>query len=221
MFFTRPESLVGTEVSVSVVVDEVLGRQAFQALTPDPSGQGFLVIHEPGESPPVGLHVAVTGVVQEFNAAALGERMDIRLEGNVFTAFEGEYGIVASEVVPHLAGPAGPGTRARVRDAVAFFANPTELEGEKVVVNVLVDETISDYLFRIVAEDATGDGILVAHDGSATPVEGSFLKVKGVVERFNAVHLVHELGIAVKRALRKRLDGQLGLTAHRVEVLVP
>lgn len=219
-FFADPASFVGEEVAVAVVVDEVLGVDAFQAVTPDPSGQGLLILHPGVDSPPVGLQVEVSGTVEEFNPATLKDRYDLTIPDDVFTPYEGEYGIVASEVVPHLAA-AGSSRSSDVREAVAFFTDPAALRGETVRVDVIVDEVISDELFRIVAEDASGEGILAAHDGSVSVAEGSFISIRGVVKPFGRATVIQELGVVVPRRVGRRFHGDLSIIAAEINPIVP
>ncbi len=97
-FFEDPAALVGEEITVTVIVDEVVDPNAFRIAQRDPGGERFLVIHDGEVSPPEHSVVEVTGTVSEFNMAQVENDLGIDLDEETFELYEGEYGIVADLV---------------------------------------------------------------------------------------------------------------------------
>lgn len=112
-FYDDYDSFVGESVTVSAEVNEIISPNAFTiAGTDDTTVDELLIVHnlDAGEVEQ-GLTVAVTGFVEEsFDVASTEEELDIDLDDALFTDWEEERFIDATELDTSVDADAGEDT---------------------------------------------------------------------------------------------------------------
>lgn len=93
-----PAGFEGDPVTISAVVDEVVHPNAFFIKADDPNGDRYLIMHQEGVELAADDPVEITGRVEALDMFELEEELNVDLDMPTFERYEGDYGIIATNI---------------------------------------------------------------------------------------------------------------------------
>lgn len=223
------ESYIGNQVAVQGDVTEIIDERTFRLDDPALLGGDDILVTtaQAGMTVTEGDQVWVSGVVREFDAAAIGEETGYDYTGEAYTPFAERTVIVADNV--RVTGQADAGFFGDTWDdnAVTFSDiadDPAQYVGQQVTLNGEVSEAIDANTFRMDEDNwlDIGDDLLVVlrseADRPANLQDETNVQVTGEVRTFNQSELEQELGISFDPNLVGDWADQAVIVADRVYV---
>lgn len=223
------EAYLGNQVAVQGDVTEVIDERTFRLDDPALLGGDDILVTtaQAGMTVREGDQVWVSGVVREFDRAALGQETGYDYTGEVYNPFAERTVIVADNV--RVTGQASPGFFGDAWDdnTISFSDvadNPEAYAGQQVTLSGEVSQAIDANSFRMDEDNwlDIGDDLLVVMSGDAArPAnlqDETNVQVTGEVRTFNQSELEQELGISFDPNLVGEWADQAVIVANQIYV---
>ncbi|MFP4439447.1 MAG: hypothetical protein ACLFVO_19565 [Chloroflexaceae bacterium] len=203
----NPEAYLGETVTVQGDVTEVISANAFRFDDPAPLGGDDILVVGRGESGLVaaGTTLLVTGVVRQFDLAAVAEESGLDLQEARFAGFTDETVIVATTIV-------AAGTREAQQVAVTdLVENSDAYLGQTVTTRGILQRNIHRRALVLRDPNQTSGGMLlvVGATENAIPVEEGVLYTEGM-EQLQATGVLRRFDLtAIEAAINVDLDDNM------------
>ncbi len=94
----NPQVFIGEEVTIQAEVARVIDPTGFLVEAPDGIDEQLVAVGLATDGLEVAQTVELTGTFEELNAALMDRRYGVELDPDFYANFEGEYGIVVSQM---------------------------------------------------------------------------------------------------------------------------